>query len=42
LQRYKQLLFYATKLAPLPAEAHTEENKVKGCVSQVKQTLLHS
>ncbi|KAL4448201.1 hypothetical protein ABPG75_005420 [Micractinium tetrahymenae] len=35
MARYKQLLFYATKLEPFPAEAHTEENKVKGCVSQV-------
>lgn len=35
LQRYKQLLFCATKLEPFPVEAHTEENKVKGCVSQV-------
>ena len=33
--RYKQLLFYATKLAPLPAEDHTPSNKVEGCVSQV-------
>ena len=35
MQRYKQLLFYATKLESLPAEDHTPENKVKGCVSQV-------
>lgn len=35
LQRYKQLLFFATKLEPLPGEDHTVENKVKGCVSQV-------
>lgn len=35
LQRYKQLLFFATKLEPLPAEDHIPENKVKGCVSQV-------
>lgn len=34
-QRYKQLLFYATKLEPFPEEAHNEDNKVKGCVSQV-------
>jgi len=33
--RYKQLLFYATKLSPLPAEDHNSENKVEGCVSQV-------
>ncbi|KAI7840397.1 hypothetical protein COHA_005898 [Chlorella ohadii] len=35
MARYKQLLFYATKLEPFPVEQHTEENKVKGCVSQV-------
>jgi sulfur transfer protein SufE/stress-induced morphogen len=33
--RYKQLLFYATKLAPLPSEDHNPSNKVEGCVSQV-------
>ena len=32
--RYKQLLFYASKLKALPAEHHTPENKVPGCVSQ--------
>ena len=35
-QRYKQLLFFATKLEPLPAEDHTDANKVKGCVSQAR------
>ena len=35
MQRYKQLLFFATKLEPLPADEHTQENKVQGCVSQV-------
>lgn len=35
MARYKQLLFYATKLQPLAAELHTDANKVKGCVSQV-------
>lgn len=35
MARYKQLLFYATKLEPFPEEAHNEDNKVKGCVSQV-------
>jgi sulfur transfer protein SufE len=35
MQRYKQLLFFATKLAPRPAEDHVPENKVQGCVSQV-------
>lgn len=39
MARYKQLLFYATKLEPLPAEDHKPENKVEGCVSQAsKQT----
>ncbi|PNH10424.1 SufE-like protein, chloroplastic [Tetrabaena socialis] len=36
MARYKQLLFYATKLAPLPAEDHTPANKVEGCVSQAR------
>lgn len=35
MQRYKQLLFYASRLKPLPAELQTPENKVQGCVSQV-------
>lgn len=35
MQRYKQLLFFASKLKPLAPEAHVEENRVKGCVSQV-------
>mgnify|MGYP001807128723 CR=1 FL=1 len=34
---YKQLLFYATKLAPMPDEDHIPANKVEGCVSQVRQ-----
>lgn len=38
--RYKQLLFYATKLAPLPAEDHVPANKVEGCVSQVGHGVL--
>ncbi len=33
--RYKQLLHFAEKLEALPAEHHTPENKVEGCVSQV-------
>ena len=35
MARYKQLLFLASKLPNLPAEDHTDDNKVKGCVSQV-------
>lgn len=35
MARYKQLLFYASKLPPMPAEQHAPENKVEGCVSQV-------
>eukprot|EP00198_Chlamydomonas_reinhardtii_P001867 XP_001691203.1 cysteine desulfuration protein [Chlamydomonas reinhardtii] len=35
MARYKQLLFYATKLAPMPDEDHIPANKVEGCVSQV-------
>lgn len=34
-QKYEQLLWYAKKLAPLPDNAKTAENKVSGCVSQV-------
>ena len=33
--RYKQLLFYASRLKPLPEALHIAENKVQGCVSQV-------
>ncbi|GLI59835.1 hypothetical protein VaNZ11_001822 [Volvox africanus] len=35
MARYKQLLYFATKLTPMPAEDHIPENKVEGCVSQV-------
>jgi cysteine desulfuration protein SufE len=34
-QRYEQLLWYAKKLPAMPEETKTEDNKVKGCVSQV-------
>ena len=34
-QKYEQLLWYAKKLPAIAEEAKTEENKVKGCVSQV-------
>lgn len=34
-QKYEQLLWYAKKLPPMPESGKTEENKVKGCVSQV-------
>jgi BolA-like protein 1 len=40
MARYKQLLFLASKLPKLPAEDHTDDNKVKGCVSQVLYTAL--
>jgi sulfur transfer protein SufE len=36
MARYKQLLFYAAKLPAMPAEQHLPENKVEGCVSQVR------
>jgi len=36
MMRYKQLLFYASKLKALPAAQHTPENKVQGCVSQAR------
>lgn len=35
MARYKQLLFYATKLEKMPADDHVSANKVEGCVSQV-------
>ena len=34
-QKYEQLLWYAKKLPEMSESAKTEENKVKGCVSQV-------
>ncbi|EAZ89985.1 SufE family protein [Crocosphaera chwakensis] len=34
-KRYEQLLWYAKKLEAMPEESKVEENKVKGCVSQV-------
>jgi sulfur transfer protein SufE/stress-induced morphogen len=35
MARYKQLLFLASKLPPLPQQDRIDDNKVKGCVSQV-------
>ena len=34
-QRYKQLLWYGSKLSEMPEADKTPENKVNGCVSQV-------
>lgn len=34
-QKYKQLLWYAQRLPSIPESAKIEENRVKGCVSQV-------
>ena len=34
-QKYEQLLWYAKKLPQMPESAKLEDNKVKGCVSQV-------
>lgn len=34
-QKYEQLLWYAKKLPAMPESSKIEENKVKGCVSQV-------
>lgn len=36
--KYQQLLVYAKQLPPLPPEMHTEEHKVRGCVSQVSSS----
>ena len=33
--RYRYLIELGRKLEPLPDEAHTEDNKVRGCASQV-------
>eukprot|EP00746_Dinoflagellata_sp_MGD_P009958 gnl/MRDRNA2_/MRDRNA2_120415_c0_seq1.p1 gnl/MRDRNA2_/MRDRNA2_120415_c0~~gnl/MRDRNA2_/MRDRNA2_120415_c0_seq1.p1 ORF type:complete len:273 (-),score=46.16 gnl/MRDRNA2_/MRDRNA2_120415_c0_seq1:47-865(-) len=35
MQRYKQVLFFASKLPPMPLELKTQETKVMGCTSQV-------
>ena len=34
-RRYEYVLWLAKKLAPMPAEAQTDDIKVRGCVSQV-------
>src|SRR3954451_3632079 len=34
-ERYRYLIELGRMLDPLPAEAHTDANKVKGCASQV-------
>lgn len=42
MERYKQLLYFASKLDPLPKEYQIPENKVVGCVSQViKVTFIN-
>ncbi|MFC0283026.1 SufE family protein [Camelimonas abortus] len=33
--RYRYLIELGRQLPPMPAEAHTEENRVRGCASQV-------
>ena len=38
--KYQQLLSYGKKLPPMPQEDHTDENKVRGCVSQVQSRPL--
>lgn len=40
MARYKQLLFFASKLKPMAAELHTPENKVQGCVSQAGTPVM--
>lgn len=42
MARYKQLLFYAAKLPAMSAEQHKPENKVEGCVSQVRMAVFSS
>ena len=37
--KYQQLLAYGKKLPRMPQEDHTDENKVRGCVSQVGCSL---
>lgn len=34
-ERYRYLIDLGRKLPPMPAEEHTEANKVRGCMSQV-------
>lgn len=34
-ERYRFLIDLGRKLPPMPAEEHTEANKVRGCMSQV-------
>jgi cysteine desulfuration protein SufE len=34
-ERYRYLIELGRALEPLPADAHTEENRVRGCASQV-------
>ena len=34
-ERYRYLIELGRKLPPLPDEAHNEQNKVRGCMSQV-------
>lgn len=38
--KYQQLLAYAKELPLLPADLHTEDHKVRGCVSQVGTAQL--
>lgn len=33
--KYQQLLYLGKKLPALPASQHSDDNKVRGCVSQV-------
>ena len=35
--KYQQLLAYGKKLPSMPQEDHADENKVRGCVSQVQR-----
>ena len=39
LDKFKELLKFASQLDPLPEEYHTHENRVHGCVAQVRHDV---
>ncbi len=40
--RYGVIIDLGRQLQPLPAEAHNEQNKVRGCMSQVWMTVAYT